>query len=260
MFVTTDDNVRLNVSVEGSDYAPTLLMMHSIGCDLTLWDPQAAALAGSFRIVRYDARGHGGSDAPKGDYTVDRLGLDALAILDAVGAQSAYCCGLSLGGITAQWLALHASDRVEGIVIANTAARIGSAEAWQMRGDTALRDGMQALAPTAITRFFSDEFRAAAPDTVEIFYQRLLTTSPDGYAGCCAVLRDADFLADLGAMAVPAIVIGGGRDVPTPLVQAEELAHGIPGARLVVLDAGHLSNVERPGGFTEAVLRIQERA
>jgi 3-oxoadipate enol-lactonase len=260
MLVTTDDNVRLNVTIEGREDAPTLMMMHSIGCDLTLWNPQIEALAGHFRIVRFDARGHGGSDAPKGDYTLDRLAQDALTVLDAVGADSAYLCGLSLGGVTAQWLALHAAPRVKGIVIANTAARIGTAEAWQARGDMAVADGMQAIAPTAITRFFSEPFLASSPEVADIFRQRLLTTAPEGYAGCCAVLRDADFNGELGLVALPTIVIGGTLDIPTPLSQAKELAQAIPGARLVALEAGHLSNVEQPAAFAAAVRQILETA
>ena len=260
MFVTADDGVRIDAVVEGRGDGPCLLLMHSIGCDLTLWDPQIEALAGDFRIVRFDARGHGRSDAPKGDYTLDRLARDALAVLDAVGADSAYLCGLSLGGVTAQWLALHAAARVEGIVIANTAARIGAAEAWQARGDMAIAQGMQAIAPTAITRFFSERFLASSPETADIFMQRLLTTAPEGYAGCCAVLRDTDFTGQLGAIALPTIVIGGTLDVPTPLSQAEELAKAIPAARLVALDAGHLSNVEQPAAFATAIRRILETA
>jgi 3-oxoadipate enol-lactonase len=258
MFVTTDDSIRLNFVIEGRDDAPTLLMMHSIGCDLRLWDPQVALLARDFRIVRYDARGHGASDAPSGDYTADRLGRDALAILDGLGAGRAWLCGLSLGGITAQWLALHAPSRVAGMVIANSAARIGTAEGWQARADLVRGPGPAFMAPTAMTRFFSERFRKARPETVEIFRARFSRTSPHGYAGCCAVLRDADFTGRLGAMAVPTIVIGGTLDEPTPLSQAEELAAGIPGARLVALDAGHLSNVEQPEAFAAAVRTLLE--
>jgi 3-oxoadipate enol-lactonase len=260
MFVTTDDNIRLHVVIDGPNDAPVLLMMHSIGCDLTLWDPQIAALAGQFRIVRFDARGHGGSDVPKGDYTLGRLAQDGLTVLDAVGVDSAYLCGLSLGGVTAQWLALHAAARVKGIVIANTAARIGTAEAWQARGDMAVVDGMQAIAPTAITRFFSESFLASSSEVADIFRQRLLTTAPEGYAGCCAVLRDTDFNGELELVALPTIVIGGTLDIPTPLSQAKELAQAIPGARLVALEAGHLSNVEQPAAFAAAVRQILQTA
>jgi 3-oxoadipate enol-lactonase len=260
MFVTTDDNIRLNVVIEGRNDAPALLMMHSIGCDLTLWDPQIAALAEDFRIVRFDARGHGGSDVPKRDYRLDRLARDALVVLDSVAADSAYLCGLSLGGVTAQWLALHAPGRIKGMVIANTAARIGTAEAWQARGDMAVSQGMQAIATTAIPRFFSEAFLVSSPGIVDRFRQRLLTTAPEGYAGCCAVLRDADFTHELGAISRPTIVVGGTRDVPTPLSQAEELAQAIPGARLVALEAGHLSNIEQPETFAAAIRQLLEIA
>jgi 3-oxoadipate enol-lactonase len=256
MFVTTDDGVRLNVEMCGREDAPAILMMHSIGCDLTLWDPQVESLAHDFRVVRYDARGHGGSDAPPGDYTLERLGQDALAVLDAVGVGRAYLCGLSLGGVTAKWLALNAPERIAGIVLADTAVRIGTAEAWQARADMALEQGMQAIAPTAIGRFFSSQFQAADPDTVDRFRGILLGTDPHGWAGCCAVLRDADFTGQLGAIVTPAIVVGGRLDVPTPFAQAEELASLIPGARLVALDAGHLSNIEQPEDFTQAVRSI----
>lgn len=260
MRVVTDDNVGLNAEIVGPDQAPCILLMHSIGCDLTLWDPQVAALADSFRLVRFDARGHGRSDVPHGDYSAERLGRDALAVLDAAGVEQAFLCGLSLGGTTSQWLALNAPGRVDGMILANTAARIGSAEAWQARGDAALAQGMAALADTAISRFFADGFRAAEPETVAMFYRTLLSTAPEGYAGCCAVLRDADFAPELGRISVPTIVVAGRLDIPIPVIQAEALAAGIPGARLVVLEAGHLSNVEQPAAFTDAIRRIREIA
>jgi 3-oxoadipate enol-lactonase len=253
MFATGKDGVRLNFAVAGRQGAPALLMMHSIGCDLSLWDAQIAALAGDFRIIRYDARGHGGSDAPSGDYTLEQLGRDALAVLDAACAATAYLCGLSLGALTAMHLALTAPERVLGTILANTGVRIGTAEAWQGRADAALRDGMAAMADTAMSRFFSEHFRASDRVTVDRFRAILTSTAPQGYAGCCAVLRDADFTGRLGGVTTPTIVIGGARDIPTPLSGAQELAAGIPGARLVALDAGHLSNVEQPAGFTDAI-------
>jgi 3-oxoadipate enol-lactonase len=244
--------IRLNIQTGGREDAPPLLMMHSIGCDLTLWDAQAEALGQDFRVIRYDSRGHGGSEAPTGDYTVEQLGLDALSVLDSCGERTAYLCGLSLGGITATFLALTAPERVRGMLIANTGIRIGTAEAWQGRADMALRQGMAAMADTAMSRFFSEPFRAAKPETVNRFRSVLANTPPQGYAGCCAVLRDADFAGSVHKIAVPTIVIGGAMDIPTPLSGARELADAIPGARLVTLDAGHLSNVEQPAAFTDA--------
>jgi 3-oxoadipate enol-lactonase len=256
MFATGKDGVRLNFAVAGRQGAPALLMMHSIGCDLSLWDAQIAALAGNFRIIRYDARGHGGSDAPTGDYTLEQLGRDALAVLDAAGAGTAYLCGLSLGALTAIHLALTAPERVRGTILANTGVRIGTAEAWQGRADAALRDGMAAMADTAMSRFFSEGFRASEPGIVDRYRTIFVNTPPRGYAGCCAVLRNADFAGRLGEIAAPTVVVGGALDVPTPLPGARELADAIPGATLVALDAGHLSNVEQPAAFAGAVRGI----
>lgn len=254
--MTDRSAIRLNTRISGPSGVPVLLMMHSVACDFTLWDQQAKRLAGDFRIVRYDARGHGGSDAPRGDYTLDELGRDALAVLDAAEVGQAYLCGLSLGALTATFLALNEPARVRGMVIANTGIRIGTAEAWQARADMVLKQGMISMADVAIPRFFSDAFRAANPTTTNRFRAILLKTSPQGYAGCCAVLRDTDFTGRLQEIAVPTIVVGGTLDVPTPLSGARQLADGIPGAKLVALEAGHLSNVEQADGFTAAIRQI----
>jgi 3-oxoadipate enol-lactonase len=258
MIVTVDDGVRLTARIDGPLGAPALLFLNSLGCDLTMWDGQARALVGRFRTIRFDARGNGGSDAPDGDYTLERLGRDALAVLDAAGAPCAHVCGLSLGGVTAQWLALNAGGRVDRLILANTAARIGSAEMWAARRQTVLTDGVGAIADVAIGRFFSERFRTAAPETVETFRRILLEASPRGYAGCCAALRDADFRAPVGGIASPTLVIGGALDVSTPPADAEALARAIPGAGLTILNSAHLSNIEQPEAFTDALLKHLE--
>jgi 3-oxoadipate enol-lactonase len=253
MFVTTNDGMRLKVTLDGPENGDPLLLLNSLGCTLSMWDAQVRMLATRFRVIRFDARGHGGSDAPGGDYTLARLGRDALAVLDAADAPRAHICGISLGGITAQWLAVHVPDRVQKLVLANTAARLGSVETWQVRLDTVLGHGMDAIADAVIGRFFSEPFRVASPTTVGLFRQTLLRTSPQGYAGCCAVLRDADLRADLREIDAPTLVIGGTHDVSTPLAEAETLAREIKSARLAVFDAAHLSNVEQPVGFADAI-------
>jgi 3-oxoadipate enol-lactonase len=266
MFVKTDDGIRLNIAIDGSQNGEPLLFLNSLGCDLSMWDAQARELAGRFRVIRFDARGHGASDAPDGDYTLDRLGRDALAVLDAVvgvgkaGAERAHICGLSLGGVTAQWLAIHAPAHVNRLILANTAGRVGTAESWQARLDTVKSHGMTAIADAVMGRFFCDAFRAAHPDTVETFRHILLRTAPQGYAGCCAALRDADLSQELGRIRAPTLVIGGRLDASTPQAQAEALAHGIEGARLSLLDAAHLSNIEQPAAFIAAVMKHLESA
>lgn len=253
--IRSADGTRLNVRIDGIEHGPTVLLAHSVGCDLSLWDAQIPALAGWCRVVRYDARGHGGSDAPAGDYSIDQMGADALAVLDAADARTAHVVGLSLGGTLAQWLALHARDRLASMVLCDTAARLGTDTGWQSRIDMALSQGMAAMADLSMTRFFSDGFRTRSPEVVARFRQGFVATAAHGYAGCCAVLRDCDFRAGLDRMDVPTLVIGGREDAPTPPADAESLARGIPGAALVLLETGHLSAVEDPDGFNGALLR-----
>ena len=253
MKVRARDGIALNVTVEGPADAPTILFAHSIGCDHTLWDHQAAALRDRYRIIRYDARGHGQSDAPDGDYTIEMLAGDALAILDALEVERIHLCGLSLGGTLGQWLALHAPQRLLSLALCDTAARLGTVEGWQQRADTALDAGMAALVDMSMTRFFSDEFHSRDPEAVDRFRATFLATPAQGFAGCCAVLRDEDFTADLGRIALPTLVLTGRQDVPTPPTDSEILTNAIPGATLVLLDTGHISAVEDPAGFTAAL-------
>jgi 3-oxoadipate enol-lactonase len=260
MIVTADDGVRLRARTDGPVDAPALLFLNSLGCDLTMWDGQVRALKERFRMIRFDTRGHGGSDAPGGEYRLERLGLDALVVLDAVGAARADVCGLSLGGVIAQWLAIHAADRADRLILANTAARIGSEDIWRGRRETVLTEGVGAIAEGVIGRFFSERFRIAAPEIVEIFRRILLNIPPQGYAGCCAALRDADLRPDISGIASATLVIGGAMDASTPPAQAEALARGIPGAGLTILDSAHLSNIEQPDAFTAALLNHLEAA
>lgn len=253
-----DDGIELACRLEGPHGAPAILLLHSIGCDGSLWDDQAAALAADRRVLRPDLRGHGGSGAPPGDYTLQRLADDAVAALDAAGVAEAVVCGLSLGGVVAQAMALRASARVTGLVLANTAARVGSAEAWTQRAHAVRAEGLAAIADMAMARFFSERFRAERPQVVAGFHARLLASSAAGYAGCCAALRDADLRSEVGAIRAPVLVLAGAQDVSTPPEEMRALATALPQARYVELDAGHLSNVERPAEFTTALRSFLE--
>ena len=246
--------VRLRVRVREAP-GPTLLLAHSVGCDASLWDPLIALIPDAWRLIAYDMRGHGRSDAPGGDYTVAELGADALAILAAVGAERVYVCGLSLGGTVAQWLALNRPERVAGIALADTAARLGTIEGWDARIAAARDGGMASLVALSMTRFFSAGFRLRRPDVIEHFRKVFLATPAQGFAGCCAVLRDADTRATLGGIACPTLVIVGAQDEPTPPADAEALAAGIAGATLAILPTGHLSAVEDAAGFADALVR-----
>ncbi|WP_454766097.1 bifunctional 3-oxoadipate enol-lactonase/4-carboxymuconolactone decarboxylase PcaDC [Cupriavidus campinensis] len=245
---------RLFYTVDGPDTAPVIVFSNSLGTDHTMWKPQADALAGRFRVVRYDVRGHGRSTAPEGAFTVEVLGRDVLAILDALHVDQAVFCGLSMGGLTGMWLGAHAPARFSKIVLANTAPKIGTADGWNSRIETVLRDGMAGLADASLERWFTPGFLATAGHALGDLRAVLAGLDPRGYAGSCAAVRDADLREAVRTISVPVLVIAGSDDPSTTAAQGRELADAIPGAIYIVLPAAHLSNREQPGRFTAALL------
>jgi len=250
---TTDDGCRLAVDLSGPEGAPPLVLSNSLGTDRGLWDAQVAAFARSRRVLRYDTRGHGRSDAPPGDYAIDRLGRDVLAVMDHAGFAAADVCGVSIGGLTALWLGIHADGRVRRLVLANTAARVGSDAFWADRIALVRDQGLSAVADLTMERWFTAPFRAARPEVVARMRDTLLAVPVAGYVGCCAALRDADLRADAARVAAPCLVVTGRHDLATPPAAGEWLAATVPGARLVSFDAAHLANVECGAAFTAAV-------
>jgi 3-oxoadipate enol-lactonase len=255
VIVAADDGCRLKV-IPGPPGLVPMVLSNSLGTDHSLWDFQVAALSRERSVWRYDTRGHGDSGKPQGDYSIERLGNDLLAVIDATGTERVDVCGVSIGGMTALWVALHAPDRVRRIVLANTAAQIGDAGLWSARIKTVRTDGLGALADATMTRWFTPEFRAARPEVVARFHSTITHADAAGYAGCCAALRDADLRAQLSQVACPTLVVTGRHDPATPPAQGQWLAEQIAGARLVELEAAHLSNVERADDFNAAVLNF----
>ena len=253
MFVTTDDGCRLNV-IPGTPGLAPLVLSNSLGSDHSLWDSQIESFSSAHSVWRYDTRGHGGSDAPEGEYSIDRLGRDLLAIVDATGAPQVDICGVSIGGVTALWAALHVPQRVRRVVLANTAAKIGDDGTWSARIATARTEGMDGLADATMMRWFTPEFRAARPEVVARFRAVVARTNVRGYSGCCAALRDADLRALAPKVAGPTLVVTGLQDPATPPEQGRWLADQIAGAQLAEFDTAHLSNVERPDEFNATVL------
>lgn len=239
---------------DGPAGAPALVLSNSLGTDLGLWDAQAPRLAERFRLVRYDARGHGASAVTPGPYDVALLGRDVLALLDELALPRASFCGLSLGGQVGLWLALNAPERLDRLVLANTGARIGTHEIWNARIDAVRRGGVAAVADGAIERWFTPDFRARAAEEVGRMRRMLLASPPDGYAAACAAVREFDVRDAVGRIGVPTLVVTGSADVATPPADARRLAAAIPGARCVELPAAHLSNIEAADAFTAAVL------
>lgn len=252
--VTTDDGVRLHARSDGPSDAPVLLLLNSLGTDLTMWDPQMAAWSEVRRLIRFDQRGHGRSDAPSSPYSVERFGRDALAVLDAYEIGTADVCGLSLGGLVALWLAGSVPERVRRVVLADTAARIGTEQAWRQRAATVRDEGMGAVTDLVLARFFSRAFRDSGAPAVAALDRTLRTAAVDGYAGSCDALADAD-LTDLARQVrVPSLVMVGTADEATPPADAQALHGLLARSGLVELaGAGHLANLEQPERFGRVV-------
>lgn len=249
------DKIALNMSVAGEKSAPALVLAHPLGANLHVWDAIAPALSEKYRLIRFDARGHGQSAAPAGPYALSDLGGDVLAMLDDLGVTRAHFLGLSMGGALGQWLMIHAPRRLDKIVLANTASHFPDAGGWNARIRAARESGMKTLAPVLLQRWLTPEFSAARPDVARKIEQMLLASDPQGYAACCAALRDADLRDGIRAAApLPALVIVGDFDGSTPPQRGAALAARLKDARLVRLPAAHLSCVEVEKAFVAAVL------
>lgn len=249
------DNTRLFYRLEGRDDAPVLVLAHSLGLDHSLWDRQTLDLVPHFRILRFDTRGHGASDVPAGDYTIERLARDVLGLADALEIKRFAYCGISLGGFVGQWLGAKAADRVTHLVLANTSPHVGPPSNWDARRQDVFSGGMNKLEGTFLERSFSAETVARRDPRVDSLRRVFLGTNPVGYAGCCAAIRDMNHTNLLPQIRIPTLVIAGYKDVATPWERhGEVLAREIHNTRSVRLAAAHLSNIERPQSFTAALL------
>ena len=248
--------MNLNLRLEGPAGAPVLILAHSLGNNLGMWEPQVAALHDRWRVLRYDHRGHGRSPCPPGPYTVEEIARDALAVIASIGVERFAFCGISLGGLVGQWLALHEGWRVERLVLASTAARIGTDEIWNARLESVRAGGMSAVVDAAIERSFTPGFRARAPEAVARLRATILANAPEGYMAAIAAVRDFDAREAVSRIRVPTLVISGSGDVSTPPADGHFLADRIPGARYQEVDAAHLANLEAPEAFNAALLEF----
>jgi 3-oxoadipate enol-lactonase len=251
-FIQVDD-VRLHYRTDGDPADPCLVLSNSLGTDLSMWGPQAGALAGDFYLVRYDTRGHGQSGRGAAPVTLERLGRDVIGLLDALAIPRAHFCGISMGGMTGQWLGIHQPQRLDKLVLANTAARIGTADGWHARADQVRCEGMDCVADGAAARWFTAAFIAREPQVVASMVKRLREQDSEGYAACCAALTQADLRGDLGSAAVPTLVIAGEYDPVTTVDDGRWLVDTLPDAKLAVLAASHISNIEAAQAFTGAL-------
>lgn len=234
----------------------TVVLSHALGCDLTMWDALANRLAADCRVIAYDHRGHGSSDAPAGPYAMADLADDAARLLRELDTGPVVWIGLSMGGMVGQELALRHPALVGALVLAHTTSGYPDAarDVWRQRIATVQEHGIETIADAVMGRYFHEGYRAAHPATVARFRERLVTTDVQGYIGCCAAVGGVDTTARLGRIAVPTLVLAGELDQGTPVDMARTLADGIPDARLQVLaEASHLGAIEQPGTFVAAV-------
>jgi 3-oxoadipate enol-lactonase len=242
-----------NILVEGKADGPVLLFSNSLSSNLSMWDPQVEALKHDYRIIRYDSRGHGKSVAEPGAYSIAQLGADALAILDALKIEKAHFCGLSKGGMVGQWLLTHHRDRIGKAILANTASLMGPPDLWNGRIRNVSKNGMAAIVDATIDRWFTKSFVEASPKVIVDVKKMITATPAQGYCGCCAAIRDMDQRESIRGITNLVLLISGNQDPATTPDMMRLMLQNIPLSTWVSLNASHISNLEQPAAFTQAM-------
>ncbi len=252
--IKTDDGCVIHVEIEGPERAPVLMLSNSLGTNLHMWDEQVGPFTRHFRLVRYDRRGHGKSGVPKGPYTMERLGRDVVAVLDGLGIQNINWCGLSMGGMVGMWLGANAPNRVDKLILSNTSSFFPDKTIWDGRIKLVRDKGLEGIVDANMERWFTAGFRERSPSAMEKMRGMFLATKVDGYVGCGEAIRDMDHRPLLPKITVPTLVIAGRQDPATTLEAGEYIKQHIPGAKIAVLEAAHISNLEQPRAYAETVL------
>jgi 3-oxoadipate enol-lactonase len=252
--IKVDDGCIIHAELEGPERAPVLMLSNSLGTNLHMWDDQVAPFTRHFRLVRYDRRGHGRSGVPKGPYTMERLGRDVLGVLDALGIQKINWCGLSMGGMVGMWLGANAASRIDKLVLSNTSAYFPDKTVWEGRIKFVREKGLEGIVDANMERWFTKDFREHAPVAMAKMREMFLATKLEGYIGCGEAIRDMDHRPLLAKITAPTLVIAGKYDPATPLEGCEFIQQHIPGAKLAVLDAAHIANLEQPQAYADAAL------
>ncbi|MHB2165387.1 bifunctional 3-oxoadipate enol-lactonase/4-carboxymuconolactone decarboxylase PcaDC [Alsobacter sp. R-9] len=249
------DGARLFYDETGPADAPAVVFSNSLGATVEMWDAQARALAGRYRVIRYDTRGHGRSPLAGGGFGIERLAEDLAGLLAALGIARAHVVGLSLGGMTAQALAIHHPERVASLVLMATAPHLPPAEGWETRAATVEEKGLGAIVDAVMTRWFTAAMALRHPAVAAHLRGRFLSCDAAGYAACCRAIRDMDLRPHLQRITAPTLVVAGADDPVTTVAMAEDLTRAIPGAGLeVVPETAHLLVAERPEAVNPILL------
>lgn len=254
------NGIEINYEVDGQ--GPWLVMSHSLACNISMWDEQARVLKRDYRVLRFDTRGHGGSDAPAGPYSLDMLAADLLGLLDGLKVEQAHFVGLSMGGMIGMTFALQHPARLSSLVLCDTSSRI-PAEAgpvWEDRIRTVTEQGIEPLVEPTLQRWFTEPFYKSNKAMMTRVGQMIRGTNPKGYIGCCRAIPKIDVTDKLGAIQCPVQIIVGEQDVGTPVAMSRAIQDAIPGSELVILpSASHLSNLEQPQAFNNALSGFLQR-
>lgn len=253
MPIFNNKDVALNYATFGDSSNPALIFSNSLGTSYHMWQPQIDALQNDYFIICYDTRGHGKSSAPKGPYRLDQLGQDVIDLLDYLNIDKAFLCGISMGGMTGQWLAINHPERFHHLMLCNTAAKIGNEDAWVDRAKLVREKGLEPIASTAASRWFTASFIDDYPDVVKALSDALVAGSSEGYASCCEALSDADTREQLKDIRVPVTVVAGSKDPVTTVADGQYMVEHIPNAKLATIDASHISNIEQPDVFNQLI-------
>jgi 3-oxoadipate enol-lactonase len=247
--------VDLNCASTGRDDAPVLLLGGSLGTTLDMWDPQVPELSRTHRVIRFEHRGHGGSPVPNGPYTIDGLGADVVTMLDRLGLSRVSYCGLSIGGMVGQWLAIHAPERIDRLILLCTAAHLPPASSWHERAAAVREAGTpEVVADAVLGRWFTPPYAESHADVVARYRAMICGIDPEGYAGCCEAIATMDLRAGLPGITAPTLVISARQDPSIPPSHGEAIAAAVPGARFELLDPGaHLASVERADAVTPLI-------
>jgi 3-oxoadipate enol-lactonase len=248
------DGCNIHVEVEGPERAPVLMLSNSLGTNLHMWDEQVAPFTRHFRLLRYDRRGHGKSDAPKGPYSMEQLGRDVLAVLDHLSIEKINWCGLSMGGMVGMWLGARAPNRIDKLILSNTTAYFADKAMWDSRIKMVRDEGLEAIVDANMERWFTKAFRERSPQALARIREMFLATNVEGYIGCGEAIRAMDHRPLLPKINAPTLVIAGRYDPATTLEAGEFIAQHMPNAKLAVLDTAHIANMERPKEYADTVL------
>lgn len=247
---------KTNYKLSGTPNSPVLVFSNSLGTNLSMWDELIPFLLPYFQVLQYDTRGLGKSEITAEPYTIGLLGQDLIDLMDQLKIEKAHFCGLSMGGLIGQWLAIHYRDRFLKIILANTDAKIGNIEGWNSRIEAITHSGLETITSATMQRWFTDDFRINQPSRIEAICEMFVSSDVLGYSNCCAAIRDADFRKELHTITSETLVIAGVEDVVTTIENAEYLVNHIPNATLKILPARHLSATELPEQFATMLIEF----